>query len=258
MLFSAYAHYYDLLYRDKDYPGEARFVKTLIERHVPDAKCILELGCGEGRHAAYLAQAGFSVRGVDLSPEMIRRAKVHANGAPREVKQKLSFLEGDIRTLALGKTFDAVVSLFHVVSYQVTNKELRDTFAVAARHLRPGGIFLFDCWYGPTVLTEPPAVRVKRAEDEQRSITRISEPEMFPNDNAVTVKYTLFIRNKETRVIETVRENHRMRYLFTPEVDVLFSEAGMERIETGEWMTGQDPGLHTFSVFFAGQKERKG
>jgi SAM-dependent methyltransferase len=253
-VFGDYARHYELLYRDKDYGGEARFVKGLLDRHAPGATSILEFGCGAGQHAALLAEMGLAVHGIDRSPEMIEAAHTRMAGLSTGVTGRLWFDEGDIRSLALGRTFDAVVSLFHVVSYQTTNADLRATFAAAARHLRPGGIFLFDCWYGPTVLTEPPVVRVKRMEDETVSATRLSEPEVLPNENAVIVNYTVFIEEKATGAIRTIRESHRMRYLFTPEVDDLFADARMERIDSAEWMTGRPPGLHTFGVFFAGRK----
>lgn len=254
-IFGDYARYYELLYRDKDYEGEALFVKRRLDQYVPAATSVLDLGCGAGQHAALFAEMALSVYGVDRSSEMIMAARARAAGLSAVAAGRLSFVEGDIRSIVLARTFDVVVSLFHVVSYQVKNADLRATFATAARHLRPGGVFLFDCWYGPTVLTEPPAVRVKRMEDETVSATRISEPEVIPNENTVTVNYTVFIEEKATGAIRTIRESHRMRYLFTPEVDDLFAGAGMDMIDSAEWMTGRSPGLHTFGVFFAGRKK---
>ena len=57
--FGAYARYYDLLYRDKDYPAEARYLHELIQRHAPGAQSILDLGCGTGAHAAEFAELGY-------------------------------------------------------------------------------------------------------------------------------------------------------------------------------------------------------
>ncbi|HEY2400385.1 MAG TPA: class I SAM-dependent methyltransferase, partial [Steroidobacteraceae bacterium] len=59
-VFDAYAAYYDLLYRDKDYPGEARYVQSLLRRHGVSDGDLLELGCGTGRHAEQLVRLGFS------------------------------------------------------------------------------------------------------------------------------------------------------------------------------------------------------
>ena len=55
-VFDAYAAYYDLLYKDKDYAGETEYVHRLIQRFNPGAKSILELGSGTGKHARLLAE----------------------------------------------------------------------------------------------------------------------------------------------------------------------------------------------------------
>ena len=70
-VFGAYSRYYDLLYRDKDYAGEAAYVHGLIERYRPGSVSILDLGCGTGRHDFCLAELGHELTGVDLSHEML-------------------------------------------------------------------------------------------------------------------------------------------------------------------------------------------
>ena len=134
-VFDAYAAYYDLLYRDKDYAGEAEYVASHIRRNAPGAKRILELGCGTGGHAIHLAQMGYVVHGVDLSEAMLSRALARKDGLPPEVAARLSFSKGDVRTVRTGETYDAVISLFHVMSYQVTNADLAAAFETASSHL---------------------------------------------------------------------------------------------------------------------------
>ena len=199
-VFGAYSRYYNLLYQDKDYDGEAEYVHNLIRKHQPGATSILNLGCGTGRHDLLLAQMGYEVTGIDQSEEMLAVATSQLSSLisqqecahPSNLNSRqgsLSFQQGDIRTIRLNKTFDVVTSLFHVISYQTTNDDLRAAFATARAHLKPGGIFIFDCWYGPAVLTDRPAVRVKRLEDTAIFVTRIAEPVMHPNDNIVDVNY---------------------------------------------------------------------
>jgi len=57
-VFENYARYYDLLYHDKDYNAEAKFVHQLLQIHAPETRSILELGCGTGSHAVLLAELG--------------------------------------------------------------------------------------------------------------------------------------------------------------------------------------------------------
>jgi SAM-dependent methyltransferase len=218
-VFDAYARYYDLLYRDKDYASESEYVAAHIRKLAPQAKRILELGCGTGAHAEHLARLGYFVHGVDMSEAMLARAETRKASLSSTVADRLSFSLGDVRTIRTGHTYDAVISLFHVMSYQTSNADLEAAFDTASVHLQPGGLFLFDFWYGPAVLMQRPEVRVKRLADEDIKVTRIAEPEMHVNENVVDVSYTVFIETKTTGLIEQLHETHRMRYFFLPELE---------------------------------------
>lgn len=245
-VFADYSKYYDLLYRDKDYAAEARYVHELVQRHHPAARSMLDLGCGTGRHAQLLAQHGYTLAGVDLSEEMLKVA--------RESNPGLSFAQGDVRSVRLGKTFDVVASLFHVMSYQTTNADLRAALDTIREHLAPGGLFVFDCWYGPAVLTSRPETRVKRLEDESIHVTRLAEPVLHPNDNVVDVNYHVLIRDKHSGAVNELRETHKMRYLFAPEVELLLEAAGLKLTRVSEFMTTREPGFDTWNAVFVGTK----
>ncbi|MGO8755140.1 MAG: class I SAM-dependent DNA methyltransferase [Gallionellaceae bacterium] len=246
--FDAYARYYDLLYRDKDYAAESEYVAAHIRRHAPQAKRILELGCGTGAHAEHLARMGYTVHGVDISDTMLARAQSRKAALPPEVAARLSFWLGDVRTVRTGETYDAAISLFHVMSYQTTNEDLQAAFATAKAHLGAGGVFVFDCWYGPAVLTDPPVVRVKRLEDDEIEVLRIAEPKMHPNENVVDVNYQVMITGKATGKLEQIRETHSMRYLFLPEIMEHLAAHGFNLERAEEWMSGKAPGSDTWNV----------
>jgi len=252
-VFIKYARYYDLLYKDKDYSAEGAYIHHLIQTFAPKTSSILELGCGTGIHAVILAERGYQVHGVDQSAEMLGAAARRVSQLGRNQASRLSFSTGDIRSLRIGRKFDAVISLFHVISYQATQDDLVASFATAKSHLAPGGIFIFDCWYGPAVVSQKPAVRVKRLEDEQIEVTRIAEPVMHPAENIVDVNYQVFIRNKADQTIEELRETHRMRYLFDHEIDSLLAQQGLMLLDRSEWLSGKMPGVDTWGVCFVVQ-----
>ena len=240
-VFDSYAHYYELLYGGKDYAGESAYVASHLKRHAPSAARILELGCGTGAHAEHLARLGYIVHGVDQSEEMLSRAMARRSNLSGEISARLSFAVGDARSVRTGEQYDAVIALFHVMSYQTTNVDLQLAFATAATHLRPGGVFLFDFWYGPAVLEQRPEVRVKRLEDESIKVTRIAEPTMREDEGVVEVNYTVFIEEKATGKMRQVRETHRMRYLFLTELSLLRPSAFEERASCA-WMSEDEPG----------------
>lgn len=252
--FGHYARYYNLLYKDKDYDGEANFVASLTSRHQSGASDILELGCGTGRHASLLAKRGFRVHGVDRSADMLEAAEKRRRELPSDVAGRLSFSKASLQDVRLDRKFPVVISLFHVFSYLTTNADQIAAWNTAAAHLEPGGVLIFDCWYGPAVIACPPAVRVKRMEDEQIRVIRLAEPDHQPNENIVDVHYHVLIAPHNTSAFEEVRETHRMRYLFTPEIKLFCSRSGLELIEVGEWMTEKSPSLNTWNVYYVVRK----
>ena len=249
-VFADYSRYYDLLYRDKNYVGESKYVAGLIRRHMPEAKTVMEMGCGTGLHAATLARLGFDIVGVDMSEGMLESAETRRAELDEDLAARLRFVHGDARSVRLGQKFDAVVSLFHVMSYQTTNEDLAAAFDTAREHVRHGGIFLFDCWYGPAVLRQWPTVTEKHLKDDLIDVTRKAEPEVYPNENVVDVNYTVHVTDKLSGDTETLRETHRMRYLFTPEVEAALNRAGMELIDSKGWMTDEAPGFGTWGACF--------
>ncbi len=246
-VFGAYSRYYDLFYRDKDYAGEADYVHGLIRRFHPAAASLLDLGCGTGRHARLLAEKGYRVAGVDRSAEMLA---VAGQAAPAGV----TFHHGDLRTVRLGETFDVVVSLFHVISYQTGNQDLRAAFATVREHLVPGGLFIFDCWYGPAVLTDRPVVRVKRLEDGTTAVTRVVEPVLHPNDNLVDLHYQVLVRDKAAGTVDELSEIHQIRYLFRPELELLLNAAGLSLVAETEWLSGRPLGWDTWGACFVARR----
>jgi len=235
-IFDAYADYYDLLYRDKDYAGEARYVQSLLARHGKTRGAILDLGCGTGRHAIELARLGYEAFGIDASARMIAQASART---PPELRDRLQFATGDVRSARVGRLFDAVVALFHVASYQTTNADLTAMLATVREHLAPEGVFLCDFWYGPGVLTDPPKVRIKTVEDARGPVTRIAEPVMLPAENCVDVHYTLHVRGPDGGGMRELKETHRVRYLFLPELRWLLSGAGLQLSTAEAWMGGE-------------------
>jgi SAM-dependent methyltransferase len=124
-----------------------------------------------GKHAEDFVRHNFLTHGIDFSVVMIEAAEL---SKLTDFTDRLHFEVGDVRNTRVGRQFDAVVSLFHVASYQSTNQDLMAMFATAAKHLKPGGVFVFDFWCESAVLTDRPTVRVKRMKNDEIEVLRIS------------------------------------------------------------------------------------
>jgi SAM-dependent methyltransferase len=250
-VFDHYAQYYDLLYSVKDYEAEANYVCALIDKFGAGARSILDLGCGTGSYGFLFAQRGYDVTGVDLSAKMVALANQKKG---QEGLQNISFEEGNILSLRLNREFDVVVSLFHVMNYLTKTSEMKTGFANAWHHVKPGGLFIFDSWYGPAVLSDLPKVGVRRFEDDRIKVTRLAEPTLYPNRNVVDVNYEIIIQEKGGANVAFINETHPVRYFFNLEIEELFSALAADILATEEWLTGRTIGLDTFSVCFVARK----
>jgi len=238
-VFDAYSRYYDLLYRDKAYDAEAEYVAETCRRHMPGAVTLLDLGCGTGRHAAELVRRGFEVAGVERSPSMVERAMQLRASLPPEMSTRLSFAQGDALDYRCGRRFDVVTALFHVLSYQTENADVRRFLQTAAAHLAEGGLFVFDCWYGPAVLTERPEPRQKRMTDDAFEVLRFATPTLHAERNVVDVHYRVEVRESNSGTTGEFEELHSMRYFFLPELEWYLDGAGFDLVWSGEFQSGR-------------------
>ena len=232
-VFGNYAQFYDTLYQEKDYAAECDFIEQIFVRYAgKPIKTILDLGCGTGGHALPLAQRGYHVTGVDRSEQMLAsaRAKSAVGGQPPALSASAGsvvFHQADIRHLDLGQTFDAVISMFAVISYMTSNDDLVAAFRTARRHLQPGGLFIFDAWSGLAVLTERPQDRYKIVEANGERIIRFVHPELKLLQHVVDVNYKV-LRVRGEQIVDEVDETHPMRFLFPQEITYHLTTAGFQ------------------------------
>jgi SAM-dependent methyltransferase len=250
MVFDEYAKYYDLLYRDKDYLGEANYIDGLLKKYVPSACKVIELGCGTGKHAELLSHKGYSIYGVDSSAEMLLEAKKRGAG-----NKNLNFELANISDFHIDEKFDAAISFFHVFSYLSKDEDFYNTLTNVRNVLNDDGCLLFDCWYGPAVLYERPEVRVKRLENDNVKVTRIAEPVLCENINTCEVHYDIFVEDKAMKKIKEISEVHYMRYYFLNEISRNAAKCGYRFEEAFEFMTGKELSKSTWGSCFVLRKK---
>lgn len=245
-VFQDYAYYYNVFYRDKDYAAESRQVDTLLKEYGNDIRKIINYGCGTGRHDIELLKLGYDCTGIDVSPLMIDIAEKNC----RNMNADIDFAVADIRTYEPKTKYDSVISLFHVMSYQNSNDDILAAFRSARKALDIGGLFLFDSWYGPGVLSDPPVVRVKEVQDDRYKLIRLARPVMHDQENVVDVCYEVLVIDKESGVTSTINETHHMRYFFRPELEFYLKETGFELIDNLDCLTLGETGYDSWTSYF--------
>lgn len=228
---SVYGDAYDILYQDKNYAAECDLIEGIFKAYGDGSiSHILDLGCGTGNHAFPLSERGYIVTGVDRSESMLAEAQrklANASGNGR-----LDFQKGDLRTMDLQRDFDAAIMMFAVLGYQLGNSDVLSTLKSARRHLRSGGLLLFDVWYGPAVLHQRPSQRIKVVPTPEGQILRLASGEIDILRHVCTVHYRLWKLAMGRVAVET-EESHRMRYFFPLELDFLLESSGFVSIRLG-------------------------
>lgn len=249
-VFADYAPWYDLLYEDKNYASEVDFVERCLRDHAVTPGKILDLGCGTGLHAIEFARRGWDVAGIDLSEEMVGKAKSRAAQSGLPVR----FRQGDACETGPERNFDAVVALFHVASYQRDPARLEALFRTAHAALKPGGVFLFDYWYGGAVLAQGVETRVKVIERKPLRLTRIAQSDNDEANATVFVNYTLFCEDMDQSTIRRVDETHHMRYWFPFEIEASLRACGFEPDGHYAWLSDDVPNSKTWAAYSIARK----
>lgn len=130
--------FYHQLYFQHDEKEAHNFINRLLHYLQPPAGSrLLDVACGRGRHARFLAAKGFDVTGIDLSPNSIAFAKQFE-------ADNLHFFQHDMRLPSWINYFDCVFNFFTSFGYFATRREHDDAIRTMAQSLKPGGRLLID------------------------------------------------------------------------------------------------------------------
>ncbi|HEX7085078.1 MAG TPA: class I SAM-dependent methyltransferase [Vicinamibacterales bacterium] len=187
-LYSTLTPWYRLVDPPEDHEEEAEtYTAALVDAIHGSAGTLLELGAGAGHNALFMKRR-FRCTLTDLSPEMLALS--------RELNPDCEHVEGDMRTLRLDRTFDAVL-VHDAICYMVTEDDLRAMAETAFVHTRPGGAALFapdhlaETFHETSILIE--------GEDDSRALRCVEwtwDPD--PADTTCLVHYAFLLRDGAT------------------------------------------------------------
>ena len=140
-------HYDDPVLYNYEYRrrrDDVAFYRQLAEELVPPPGPILDLACGSGRVTVPLARAGYQVVALDASAPMLAEARRRLSRQGRAVRERVTFVEGDMRDFDLGQRFPLVVMAFNSFEHLYTRVEVEACLARVRDHLEDGGALVFD------------------------------------------------------------------------------------------------------------------
>ncbi|MDY7105792.1 MAG: class I SAM-dependent methyltransferase [Actinomycetota bacterium] len=224
------ATWWPLISPPEDYETEAAFARGLLTSASGPVRRVLELGSGGGHNARHLLDV-FELTLVDLAEPMLE--------VSRRLNPDARHVQGDMRTVRLGSTFDAVF-LHDAVDYMTNEHDLRAAMVTAHTHCRPGGVAVFlpdhttesfeeGADHGGTDGPDGRAVRY---------LEWTTDPD--PADTQVTTEYVFVLREPDGST-ETVHETHTTGLFPTRTWQDLLADVGFAPVEVVEEPLTDDP-----------------
>jgi trans-aconitate methyltransferase len=222
------AEWWPLISPPEDYEEESAFAATVLASASVPVREVLELGSGGGHSAVHL-KVQFAMTLVDLSDEML--------AVSRRLNPECEHRQGDMRTVRLGRRFDAVF-LHDAVDYMTSEADLRAAIETAYAHCRPGGIAVLIP--DDTTETYEPTTDHGGTDGADGRAVRLLEWASDPDrDDTWTVTEYAFLLREPDGSLRVVHETHRTG-LFSRDVWLqLIAEAGFEASAVTE-VTSED------------------
>lgn len=227
--FGLYAQVYDLLYRDKDYVAEARFVADLLERFLGSAKRgskpkVHDFACGTGRHLMSLASLGYTASGSDASLAMLDIARRESSQHGLSIEFAQCRME---EAAGLRGPFDAGLLLFASAGYVTETSTLNRVLGNVAKLLGQGGLMVLDVWNGLAVLRDYSPAREREAAGGGLRVRRRSQTRLDEANQLAHVHFDFKITGKGPAPIR-FEEDHLVRFFFPREMSETLERAGFE------------------------------
>ena len=136
--YTSFAMVYDMFMDNIPYDEWCKYLLELLHKHNVSSGIMLELGCGTGSVTRRMADAGFSMIGIDNSEEMLSIAREH------EEDKGILYLLQDMTEFELYGTVNAVISICDSMNYITDEEELLEVFRLVNNYLEKDGVFIFD------------------------------------------------------------------------------------------------------------------
>ena len=222
-MFSRSADLYDALYDTfKDYRAEAERVRALIG---PDARTVLDVACGTGRHLELLREH-YDVVGLDIDPELLAIARSRVPG--------VELVEADMTNFDLGRRFDAVTCLFSSIGYARDEEHLRAAVAAMGRHVEPGGLLIVEPWLAPEAWRDG-HVAMLVLDEPERKIVRMNRADRDGEVSVIDFHYLVGTPEH----VEHFTERHHLGLFTDEQYRAAFAAAGLDVEHDAEGLMGR-------------------
>ena len=242
MSYDLFAEYYDELMSGVDYPARARYIDGLIKRFKPDAHLLVDLACGTGSMTVEFAALGYDVIGVDLSENMLSKAREKSDGS-------ILYLCQPMQELDMYGTIDAFVCTLDSLNHLEDREQLLLALSRVSLFLEPDGVFVFDMntpYKHETILGDNAFVF------ETEDVFCVWQNE-YCGDGRVDIALDFFEQQPDGSYLRDSEEFSEVAYSYE-ETERMLREAGLRILAAYDDMTLEPPRADSQRIVFAAAK----
>ena len=230
--------YYHLLYSNRNALEAQEFIDYLLDFLQPPSQArMLDIACGRGRHAIYLAKKGFQVTGIDLSPQSIDLAK-------QEESENLDFYIADMRKIFRINYYDYVFNFFTSFGYFFKEDDHLKSIQSISKGLKPNGYVIIDFFNSHYVIDRLITSQIKEVDGTTFHITKRID-EQF-------IRKEITFDNHGTK--ESITE--RVRLFKLEDFQRMFSQSGLHILNTfGDYKLSAFDKINSPRLIIIGQKK---
>lgn len=231
MAYTGRPELYDLESSFKDYEAECARIEEIVRGRAPNARTLLDVACGTGKHLGCL-RGRFACEGVDLDTGLL--------GVARERLGDVPLHEGDLRALALGRSFDVVTCLFSSIGLVCDLTGLHAAARSLAAHVADGGLLIVEPWLTPDVW-RPGRSHALAANADGLALTRVTVTGQEGNVSTAEMHYTLGTPDG----LEQWQERHELGLFTDEEMRTALEATGLTVEHDPEGLIGRGLWLST-------------
>lgn len=231
--YQSFSYVYDKFMDNIPYHEWATYLTNLFHQHGIEHDTLIELGCGTGTMALCMADAGYSIIGIDNSTDMLTIAQDKLT-----THSTIALTLQDMREFTLDGTYNGFYSVCDSLNYLLTPEDLSAAFLSVKKHLSPQGIFIFDLktpYFYEYVLGDQTFC------DHQEDCSYTWENSYFEEDHINQYDLTLFIKESGDTRFMRFTETHHQRAYSLPEIIDLLSLSGLEYVTAYDAFTPNAP-----------------
>lgn len=244
--------FYDTIFKAKDYLAETKMIFSLSREYgFKKPEKMLEIGCGTGNHTLLLSKKVRSLDSLDIDSRMTRLAETKLKNGRIE---NVSILTKSVEELE-EKNYDLVVAMFNVVTYIKGYKNLLSFIGGVSDKLRPGGIFVFDCWNGVAALLDPPKSKKMEIVEGNTKVDCVLTSKTDSLRQTTTLNYDIVVSDGKKK------RNGKYSFdqtLWTPmQIEEALKEAGLEVLLCSALMKPDRPATDKdWKIMFCARKPK--